>query len=318
MSMIYIVVAILIILIISYIFIVRKLLMKLRNKDMAKEFIIVSILIFSTVSLVITAFGITTNYLAVIITISGLLFFNHSVQPFFSPLIVEKQSKDIYLIRFTKDLSINGDFNLYKTDNYTIKLPLIALFKKIKIHVGTGLVIFDPIRYHTDPFIITPTPTEDSIVLELKEKIDAWFINKIDYQISYGYKIEDSVIKEIEHREAGPIGLRPATPLFETTHFNMISEDIIIGVLVEVLNPLSMPFKTYHQTIKDLDFWKDANKNFGLIYYENRDEIYLSEGRSYCIISDLGPYEKRSYYIYSNKKSWCIANGKKFMAISWI
>lgn len=263
------------------------------NEERPNEFMFDIIILTS-----IVIYHITTDYLSIIISLMGLIYLNYTLQPFFSPLIFEKESKDLYMKRQDKQ------FYIFKDEIYLIKTPLISLFKKIKFDIGSeNIGIIKDFKYVIDPLIKILDIKGKFIICEINS--DVWQVSKIIFPISYYYILEKS--KEPEKDE-----------VCLASEITTLHENGESGIFFNAYNRSTIPIDYYEgegdSSVKEEEFWKKINK-YIRFRYANGDYFEVSKG----ILSGrikIGPKEEKYYYIYTNGKGYCLEKGNRFDIIS--
>lgn len=258
-------------------------------------------------------YRITDNYVPVAFTIAGLILAHHSVQPFFYPISVKNESKEKYITCMYSNGKIcpfdeNEDVNtqnpaidcyLHNEEIYTIKLPLIPIFKSIAIqYPATEKLEFDNCgvtRYNTVPFIASPKINGNTLILNLK--VSAWTITEINYPIKFNQKIS-------EKPKIGFGSISYYYPYSKEDNIESINKMDEYGITVTFSNNEQVPL-IYTQylseiTLEDTDFWAHRSRDHLQVSYANGDLIGIFKGHLYCrIASKLEPWERRYYYLSS-------------------
>jgi|GEM_PF-6931473 len=259
------------------------------------------------VSLVV--YSISNDFIPVVLTIVGLIFANHSVQPLFYPIAVKSQNKDRYITSIHSKHSfppfrIEGlkegcdpekeepefDYYLHNYESFTIKLPIFPIFRTIKIDFpATKEVSIDTVdvtKYSVLPFIDVPIAEGNSV--KLKIRTSAWTITETEYPIHFSQKLKES----------------PKAGISSYCPYNKGDE---YGVLLSFYSRASVPLRYYEgvggiMTI-DKEIWSKFEREHIQVSFENGDIVGIYKGRIYFRISDeVKPFQQRNYYISSKGK----------------
>lgn len=273
----------------------------------------------------VAVYSIANDFIPAVLTIIGLIFANHSVQPLFYPIAVKSQNKDRYITSHHRKHSfppfrIEGlkegddpekeepkfDYYLHNYESFTIKLPIIPVFKTIKVdYPATQEVSIDTgdiTRYSVLPFIDVPMAEGNSI--KLKIRASAWTITEAEYPIHFSQKLE-------EGPNAGIGGVTYYYPYSKEEfasfpEYKPINKEDEYGVLVSFYNYASAPLRYYEgvgRVIIDKDIWSNFGKAHIQVSFENDDIVGVYKGHIYFRISDeLKPFQRRNYYISSREE----------------
>ncbi|MBI5252989.1 MAG: hypothetical protein HY930_01115 [Euryarchaeota archaeon] len=270
----------------------------------------------------LAVYRISNDFVQVVLTIVGLIFANHSVQPLFYPIAVKSQSKDRYITSNHAKHSFppykegsdpekekpEFDYYLHNCVSFTIKLPIFPIFRTIKIDfpatkevsIDTG----DVTKYSVLPFIDVPKAEGNSI--KLKIRTSAWTITETEYPIHFSQKLKESPNTGIASGAYySPYSKGEFTGFPDYKPINKEDEH---GVLLSFYSHASVPLRYYEGVDNIIASSKDIwSKFFGRehiqVSFENGDIVGIYKGYVYFRISDeVKPFQQRNYYISSKGK----------------
>jgi len=278
-----------------------------------REFTLTFILLAS-----LAVYSTSNDFIPVVLTIVGLIFANHSVQPLFYPLAVKSQNKDRYLTsnhskHFFPPYKEGSDpekekpefdYYLHNYESFTIKLPIFPIFRTIKIDfpatkevsIDTG----DVTKYSVLPFIDVPIAEGNSV--KLKIRTSAWTITEAEYPIHFSQKLKESP-------NAGIGSITPSYPyskekFADFPDYKPINKEDEYGVLLSFYSQASVPLRYYEgvggiMTISE-EIWSKFEREHIQVSFENGDIVGIYRGHIYFRISDeVKPFQQRNYYISS-------------------
>ena len=258
-------------------------------------------------------YKITAEFLPVVLTFTGLIFANHSVQPLFYPVIIKNEVSDRYITSQFKvsypsfkegsdphKESPEFDLYLHNYEIFTMKLPLIPIFKTMKIDFPATEEIsvdnYDITTYSVVPFIDAPETIGKSIKLKLR--VSAWTISEVSYPVKFTQKLDKEPVNIITSVSPYKEGIELIHPINNKDEY---------GILIGAFNSESVPIKYYEGLgkilIKDSEVWNKFKNDHVQVSFPNGDNIGLYKGHIYYMIStEMKPMERRHYYISSKGK----------------
>lgn len=273
--------------------------------------------LFFIIFVSLLVYDITAEFLPVALTVAGLIFANHSIQPLFYPVIIKNEVSERYITNHSKlgyppfkDGSDPRkevpelDTYLHNSEVFMIKLPLIPIFKTIKLDFPATKEIYvdnnDLTKYSLVPFIDAPDAKGKSI--KLKVRVSAWTITEVSYPVTFTQKLEKepsvgigSVFYYYPYKEEE---IKP----FSSLGYESINKKDEYGILINVFNRESVPIKHYEGigkiSIEDSGVWKKFKKEHIQVSFPNGDNVGLYKGHIYFMIStEIKSMENRYYYI---------------------
>lgn len=263
----------------------------------------------------ITIIGLVTHwvgsdYVTAILAMIGTLVAN-GLQPIFYPVVKKYEvDKDTFVIRkygtgkHIFDFPRNVDpknFNslLYSRYTFEIQLPLVPLFKMVKIEFpeNTGKDIYidiDNLKFeYMAPGIDKPEIKGNALII--KVNLSAWSIVQIRYPVDVYQKLEDSLDTHI----SGII-----CPTFDGDKYQIgidfvNSENISIKYIECSEEDLKIDDKDWEKIVEKI---KGPDKEHIINRYGNRDEAGFYKGKPYIKANNVKPKEHRYYEIRSDQE----------------
>lgn len=273
--------------------------------------------LFFIIFVSIFVYNITAEFLPVVLTVAGLIFANHSLQPLFYPVIIKNQVSARYITSHSKrgyppfkegsDPKTEVpefDFYLHNDEVFVIKLPLIPIFRIIKLDFPATTEIYvdnnDLTTYSVVPFIDAPEAKGKSI--KLKVRVSAWTITEVLYPVTFTQKLEKEPAVGISGVSYYyPYREEEIDPSLPRGHMSINKKDEY-GILIDAFNRESVPIKYYEGvgkiSIEDTEVWKKFKNEHTQVSFPNGDNVGLYKGHIYFMIStEIKSMERRYYYI---------------------
>jgi hypothetical protein len=273
--------------------------------------------LFFIIFVSLLVYNITAEFLPVVLTVAGLIFANHSIQPLFYPVIIKNEVGERYITSHSKlgyppfkkgsDPKTGApefDFYLHNDEVFVIKLPLIPIFRMIKLDFPATEEIYvdnnDLTTYSVVPFIDAPEAKGKSI--KIKVRVSAWTITEVSYPVTFTQKLEKepavgiggvSYYYPYKEEEIEP---------FSSLGYESINKKDEYGILINAFNLESVPIKYYEGigkiSIEDSEVWKKFKNEHIQVSFPNGDNVGLYKGHIYFMIStEIKSMERRNYYI---------------------
>lgn len=269
--------------------------------------------LFFIIFVSLLVYNITAEFLPVVLTFTGLIFANHSVQPLFYPVIIKNEVGERYITSHSKGgyppfkegsdpQKETPEFEIYlhNYNLFTMKTPLIPIFKTVKIDFPATEEIsvnnYDITTYSVVPFIDAPETIGKSIKLKLR--VSAWTITEVSYPVTFTQTLDKEPVDIIT-------SVSPYREDIELIH--PINNKDEYGILISAFNSESVPIKSYiglgNIVIEDSEVWNKFKNDHIQVSLPNGDDIGIYKGHIYYMIStEMKPLERRQYYISSKGK----------------